>query len=112
MWARIGTVMASAVRTAWARIPERIREPITEFVRTNRWGIAMAAFVAAAYVLIYANDPAAHTPGADGHYTWLYARSLVYDGDLHFANDYAICGDPFALNIDRGGGRPDNPFYP
>lgn len=51
-------------------------------------------------------------PGnADGHYTYLYARSLAFDRDIEFQNDYALCGDPWATGRDRGTGHPDNPFY-
>jgi hypothetical protein len=35
--------------------------------------------------------PAVH---GDGYYTYLWARTLVYDHDTDFANDYALCGDP------------------
>ncbi len=49
--------------------------------------------------------------GSDGFYSWMFARSLAFDGDIHFANDYAVCGDPFHLGVDEGGGRPANPFY-
>lgn len=48
---------------------------------------------------------------SDGFYTWIYARSLAYDFDINLTNDYALCGDPFKLGIDEGGGRPANPFY-
>ncbi len=47
----------------------------------------------------------------DAHYSWIIARSLVFDRDLHFANDYALCGDPWHVGVDEGGGRPANPFY-
>lgn len=35
--------------------------------------------------------------GGDGHYTWLWARSLAFDGDLDLTNDVALCGDPWNL---------------
>jgi hypothetical protein len=60
---------------------------------------------------LYAADRSGSTPSGDGFYSWIYARSLAFDGDLEFSNDYALCGDPFHLGTDRGGGRPDNPFY-
>jgi len=47
----------------------------------------------------------------DAHYSWIIARSLAFDHDLHFANDYALCGDPWHVGVDEGGGRPANPFY-
>jgi hypothetical protein len=66
---------------------------------------------AVAYVALYLVDGSGFHPSGDGFYSWIYARSLAFDGDLHFANDYALCGDPFHHGFDRGGGRPDNPFY-
>jgi hypothetical protein len=52
----------------------------------------------------------AHTYG-DGYYTWIFVRSLAFDGDVDLTNDYAICGDPWSLGADEGGHRPANPFY-
>lgn len=49
--------------------------------------------------------------GGDGFYSWIFARSLAFDNDLHLANDYAVCGDPWHVGLDEGGGRPANPFY-
>ncbi|MFO0571082.1 MAG: hypothetical protein U0263_35945 [Polyangiaceae bacterium] len=49
--------------------------------------------------------------GADGHYAYLFARSLAFDHDIDFRNDYALCGDPWATGRDRGTGLPDNPSY-
>lgn len=66
---------------------------------------------AIAYVSLYLVDGSGFHPSGDGFYSWIYARSLAFDGDIHFANDYALCGDPFHHGFDRGGGRPDNPFY-
>jgi hypothetical protein len=64
-----------------------------------------------AFLVLYFADRSGATPSGDGYYSWVYARSLAFDGDLHFANDYALCGDPYGVGVDRGGGRPDNPFY-
>lgn len=75
------------------------------------WSRALLGTTWLAFLILYAADRSGATPSGDGYYSWIYARSLAFDGDLHFANDYAICGDPFALGVDRGGGRPDNPFY-
>lgn len=33
----------------------------------------------------------------DGHYTYLWGRSLAFDHDLRLENDYALCGDPWEL---------------
>lgn len=42
-------------------------------------------------------DPMSATVHGDGYYTWLWARSIVFDQDLDFANDYEICNDPWNL---------------
>ena len=93
--ARFALVRTSLVRTASA----------------HRWGIlaTIAAFVV--YLIVYATDPYSALPGGDGHYSWLFARSLAFDGDIDFTNDYRLCGDPFEKNILRGTSHPDNPFY-
>ncbi|HEY4011833.1 MAG TPA: hypothetical protein VGM06_00735 [Polyangiaceae bacterium] len=64
-----------------------------------------------AYVAVYFVDGTAFHPSGDGYYSWLFARSLAFDGDLDFKNDYALCGDPFSLAVDRGTGHADNPYY-
>src|SRR5262249_13792980 len=38
------------------------------------------------------------TVHGDGYYTYLWARSLVFDGDFDFRNDYRLCGDPWNLS--------------
>lgn len=39
----------------------------------------------------------------DGYYTWLWARSIVFDGDVDFENDYRVCDDPWSLaRTDQG----------
>jgi hypothetical protein len=47
----------------------------------------------------------------DGHYSWVYARSLIFDHDVDFTNDYEICGDPHNLRRDSSAGKPPNIFY-
>ncbi len=79
---------------------------------THGWGAAVigVAFVVhlVRYILFQHED--AHTYG-DGYYTWLFARSLAYDGDVDLTNDYALCGDPWRLGTQEGGVYPANPFY-
>jgi hypothetical protein len=54
--------------------------------------LALTAVVATVLVMQASSPmPAVH---GDGYYTYLWARTLVYDHDTDFANDYAICGDP------------------
>lgn len=64
-----------------------------------------------AYVVVYFVDGTGFHPNGDGYYSWVFARSLVFDGDFDFRNDYALCGDPFHVALDRGGGHLDDPFY-
>ena len=37
------------------------------------------------------------TVHGDGYYTYLWARTLVFDGDMSFYNDYRQCPDPWNL---------------
>jgi hypothetical protein len=72
--------------------------------RAGRWA-SWAVFGGAA--LVYLIGQAASSEPAirwDGHYTYLWARSLAFDGDLDLANDYALCGDPWRLGepLERG----------
>jgi len=76
-----------------------------------RWDLLAALVYAAVSLLVYALNPSAGNPGADGHYSWMYARSLAYDGDLDFANDYGLCGDPFGIGWMTQAHRRANIFY-
>ena len=78
----------------------------------HRWGLAVVLACGVVYLTLYAAEPRVHNPGADGFYGWLYARSLVFDGDLDFANDYRLCGDPWGTRSTAGPVDLDNPFYP
>jgi hypothetical protein len=81
------------------------------YVLRERYGVALSVAFFALAVLVFATSPNAWRPGSDGHYSYLYARSLAFDADIDFTNDYRLCGDPFQLGGDRGSGRPDNIFY-
>jgi hypothetical protein len=81
------------------------------YFRQEREGVLLAGVFFTLAVAIFASSPDAWRPGSDGHYSYVYARSLAFDGDIDFENDYAHCGDPFRLGGDRGSGRPDNIFY-
>ncbi len=49
----------------------------------------------------------------DGHYTYMWARSLAYDHDLKLDNDYALCGDPWGkLTPVAPGLGPKNTWSP
>jgi hypothetical protein len=69
--------------------------------------------VAACLVLffMYGTSPHSHSPGSDGHYMWLFARSVVYDHDIDFKNDYELCGDPQKWGVTPATGRTNNPLY-
>ena len=75
-----------------------------------RWDLAAAgSFTLVSLVLYLAAS--SKNPASDGHYSWIFARSLAYDGDLDFRNDYAQCGDPFGVGIETLAHRPANLFY-
>jgi hypothetical protein len=80
-------------------------------VKRSRWGLLVTLFALLSYPWIYLHTPPAWVPGADGHYNWLFARSLAYDGDVDLANDYALCGDPFSWNHPTITGKANNPYY-
>lgn len=67
----------------------------------NRWGLAVTLVTLISSLGIYAVTPISWTPGSDGFYSWTYARSLAFDGDIDFKNDYSLCGDPFRIGVDR-----------
>ncbi len=79
---------------------------------TGRRGFALTfGLPLVAYVALYFIDATAFHPSGDGYYSWVFARSLAFDGDIELTIDYAQCGDPFDVGRDRGPGHPDNPFY-
>src|SRR5688572_18562517 len=81
-------------------------------IRAQPLGVAVTFLSLCGFFVIYLAFPATHWPEGDGHYTWLYTRSLVFDGDLDFRNDYKLCGDFWGVGQDRGGtGRVDNAYY-
>lgn len=46
----------------------------------------------------------------DGIYYYAYLRSLVFDRDLDFENDYELLGNPFKPEENRVTGKVENPF--
>lgn len=81
------------------------------FLRDRAGGVLAFAVTTLVCLWVYASDVRAHQPGSDGFYSWLWARSIAFDHDVDFANDYAVCGDPARVGVDRGTGHVDNPFY-
>jgi len=96
----MAVVSGEALRTAVLRSASAMR--------SARWGILAAIAALGIYLALFQRE---HPPTSDGYYTWLYARSLVYDHDIDFTNDYATCGDPYHRGVLRGTSHPDNPFY-
>lgn len=70
--------------------------------------ITLGTFALYAALFVHLNRGAGR---ADGYYAYVWARSLAFDGDLELRNDYAVCGDPYAVGRDRGTGHPDNQAY-
>jgi hypothetical protein len=87
------------------------RARIWSAILAHKFGVAMLVVALVVKMAIFLGDDNARQAGGDGHYSWLYARSLAFDHDIEFTNDYAMCGDPWRLGHNRGTGHPDNPFY-
>jgi len=49
------------------------------------------------YVALIVSNPMPGTVHGDGYYTYLWARTLVFDGDMDFHEDYRVCPDPWGL---------------
>lgn len=74
--------------------------------------LLVLATVFVPYVVRYLEmTPPWYVPDGDGFYMWLYARSLAFDHDIDFTNDYALCGDRWHVGRDLGTGHPPNPWY-
>jgi len=107
-----GQTRAEATAARLPRAGTEALRRVASVVRASRWGIAVSLLVLTATLFVYWSTPGAQVPVADGYYSWIFARSIAFDGDVDFANDYALCGDPWRIGIDRGTGHPDNIFYP
>lgn len=83
--------------------------------RHRKWVVLGFAVIAGVYLWTRADPPMPPIHG-DGYYTWLWARSLVFDGDWDLTNDYELCGDPWRMRTRMGppepGMRPHNPWNP
>ncbi|MCB9618326.1 MAG: hypothetical protein H6724_02610 [Sandaracinus sp.] len=55
------------------------------------------ALVGLVYVALAAANPMPSAVHGDGYYTYLWARTIVFDGDLDFHDDYRVCPDPWDL---------------
>lgn len=79
-------------------------------MRGRRWGIWVTVLALVVAWAVKAGDPYAEGTEGDGFYAWIFARSIVYDHDIEFKNDYEICGDRWNVGMDRGTGHPNNNF--
>lgn len=59
--------------------------------------VGVLGLVLAAYVVMAASTPMPGAVHGDGYYTYLWARTIVFDGDFDFHDDYRICDDPWGL---------------
>lgn len=53
--------------------------------------------VGLSYVALAIANPMGATIHGDGYYTYLWARTIVFDGDISFHDDYRTCLDPWDL---------------
>jgi hypothetical protein len=77
----------------------------------HRFGVALVVVAVGCMLLMYGLGHRTQRAEGDGVYNWMFARSLAFDGDIDFANDYKVCGDPWRVGRLRGTQHPDNTFY-
>ncbi len=98
-----GTVRV-ALANAWARLRANKREV--------RVVLVMLGLTFWLYSALYQEGLSANAyPHGDGHYSWMFARSLVFDHDVDLKNDYEKCGNSANVGVVRQTGRYGNPFY-
>lgn len=61
-------------------------------LRAHRLAATGLLALGALYAAVFSADVASHVQG-DGHYTYQWARSIAFDGDLDLRNDYEKCSD-------------------
>ena len=101
-----GPTTGADLRVVCARLWERL----ARLARKTPLTLLAAGLVLVVYLSRYLAYDGNLIHG-DGHYSWVMARSLAFDGDLNLANDYTACGDERSLGVEEGGGRPADPFY-
>jgi hypothetical protein len=94
----------AAVQDAWARLRANKREA--------RLVVLLLTVTFWLYTAIYQEGLRTNAyPHGDGHYSWMYARSLVFDHDVDLKNDYELCGNMAKVGVVKQTGRYGNPFY-
>ncbi|MCA9574776.1 MAG: hypothetical protein R3B40_14020 [Polyangiales bacterium] len=86
----------------------RIVSSLRRVLNVERAGLLA---IALAFVALHAAAPLPALQG-DGYYTYLWARSLAFDGDMDLGNDYALCGDPWGMANHSEGAGPRNQWSP
>ncbi len=72
----------------------------------------LCLFAFASLSIVFVSNRRSARPETDGIHNWAFSRSLVFDHDLNFTNDYRLCGDPGGFSARQHvPGRPDNSFY-
>jgi hypothetical protein len=56
------------------------------------------------------SNRASMRPHGDGQYYFIYLRSMMFDGDFDFKNDYRLIGNQYGFGTVRKTGRPKNLF--
>lgn len=84
-----------------ARLLAWLRTNPLAWVQSNPDACAVLA-VTLLYLAGRATSPYPAIDG-DGHYTWLWARSLVFDHDIDLDNDAKLCGDPWRRGLGPSG---------
>ncbi len=71
--------------------------PTIEGRAITRAGALVTLLSALVLVLLAAMNPQSASVHGDGYYTYLWARSIVFDHDVDFGNDYQTCTDPWGM---------------
>ena len=84
---------------------------VSRNLKRDAWGLSAAASCAGVYLLVLVARGLSRPGRVDDFYIYLFARSIAFDFDIDFTNDYAVCGDPGHHGRDFGAGRPGNYWY-
>ncbi|MDB4988854.1 MAG: hypothetical protein JWN04_4032 [Myxococcaceae bacterium] len=103
---RLQTLLRSSTQ-----LPGRLRE-LAKGRAPWLWLFLFALLVSFAYTTPTPPRAAPAVPEAhgDGLYYYAYLRSLAFDRDLDFSNDYALLGDQFHAGVNPITRRPQNVF--